>query len=215
MKNYKISRLQFMLTTLFVVCLLVSNIIVGKQIELPYNIIITGGELLFPITYIMSDLFSEVYGYRWSRTTCYVAFACNVFMVSIFALVLMMPYPDYWTSQSAFETVLGNTPRVLLASSLAFVVGDFVNDRVFRLLKRKHPDSHDGFGFRAIVSSFFGQITDSLIFMPIAFIGVMPVEAIIQLIVIQVVIKTGYEFLILPLNKILVRKVSAYENATS
>ena len=76
----KISKLQLVLTVLFVVCLLVSNIITGKQVQLPFNIVMTGAVFLFPITYILSDLFSEVYGYKWSRFTCYLGFIMNLFI---------------------------------------------------------------------------------------------------------------------------------------
>lgn len=210
MKNYKVSFLQLILTATFIVALMVSNIIVGKQIDF-MGIIVPSAVFVFPIIYILSDVFSEVYGYKWSRTTCYLAFCANLFMVIVFTLVILAPYPEYWGNQGAFEVVLGNTPKILLASSLGFIIGDFVNDRVFRALKRKHPDSHEKFGFRAIVSSFFGEVTDSLIFMPIAFIGVLPMEAIIQMFVVQVSFKVLYEIIALPLNKCVVRKVSELE----
>lgn len=210
MKNYKVSFLQLVLTLTFVVSLLISNIIVGKQIDL-FGITIPGAVFVFPIIYILSDVFSEVYGYKWSRITCYLAFCANLFMVIIFTLLILAPFPEYWGNQSAYEIVLGNTPKILLASSLGFIAGDFVNDRVFRAMKRKHPDSHERFGSRAIVSSIFGEITDSLIFMPIAFIGVLPTEAILQMFIVQVSFKIIYEIIVLPFNKRIVRKVSKLE----
>ena len=210
MKNYNVSYLQLILTATFIVALMVSNIIVGKQIDF-MGMTVPSAVFVFPIIYILSDVFSEVYGYKWSRTTCYLAFCANLFMVIIFALVILAPYPEYFGNQGAFEIVLGNTPKILLASSLGFIAGDFVNDRVFRALKRKYPDSHEKFGFRAIVSSLFGELTDSLIFMPIAFIGILPTEAIIQMFVIQVSFKVLYEIIALPLNKCVVRKVSELE----
>lgn len=211
MKKKNITKLQLILTTLFVVSLLVSNIITSKQVLLPFGITMTGAVFIFPITYVLSDLFSEVYGYKWSRFTCYLAFAMNLFMVTVFSLVIITPAPEYWTNQVAFQTVLGNTPRILFASLLAFVVGDFVNDRVFKVFKDKHPHDHRGFGFRAILSSFCGELVDSLIFLPLAFLGEMPVETLITMTIAQVVIKTGYEVLILPLTKFIVLEVSKYE----
>lgn len=211
MKNYKVSFLQLMLTVVFVSSLMISNIIVGKQIDI-FGMTVPSAVFIFPIIYILSDVFSEVYGYKWSRTTCYIAFCMNLLMVVVFTLVIMAPFPEYFGNQSAYEIVLGNTPKILLASSLGFIAGDFVNDRVFRAMKSKYPDSHEKFGLRAIVSSFFGEITDSLIFMPIAFIGVLPIEAIIQMFVIQVSFKVIYEIIALPLNKRVVRKVSELES---
>lgn len=213
-KKFKrnISELQLYLTLLFVVSLLISNIITAKQVLLPFGIVMTGAVFVFPITYILSDLFSEVYGYKWSRITCYLGFAANLFMVLIFSAVIATPAPDYWLNQEAFQTVLGNTPRVLVASLLAFVLGDFVNDRVFRKMKEKYPNSIKGFGWRAILSSVCGELVDSLVFLPIAFIGQMPLKTLAVMTVMQVLIKTGYEVVILPITRLVVKKTSAYEN---
>lgn len=213
-KKFKrnISELQLYLTLLFVVSLLISNIITAKQVLLPFGIVMTGAVFVFPITYILSDLFSEVYGYRWSRITCYLGFAANLFMVLIFSAVIATPAPDYWLNQEAFQTVLGNTPRVLVASLLAFVLGDFVNDRVFRKMKEKYPNSIKGFGWRAILSSVCGELVDSLVFLPVAFIGQMPLKTLAVMTVMQVLIKTGYEVIILPITRLVVKKTSAYEN---
>lgn len=211
MKEKNFSLLQMILTLLFVVSLLISNIITSKQMLLPFGIVMTGAVVIFPITYILSDIFSEVYGYKWSRLTCYLAFIFNLFMVIIFTIVIKSPAPDFWTNQSAFEIVLGNTPRILFASLTAFMLGDFVNDKVFKKMKEKYIDNHNGFNSRAILSSFCGEFTDSLIFIPLAFIGTMPFETMIIMGITQVLIKTGYELLILPLTNILMKKVSSYE----
>lgn len=210
-KKRKVSELQLVLTVLFVASLLISNVITSKQVLLPFNITMTGAVFIFPITYILSDLFGEVYGYRWNRLTCYLAFAMNLLMVIVFSAVIATPAPSYWTGQEAFQTVLGNTPRILFASLLAFVLGDLVNDRVFRRMKAKHPNDHKGFGWRAILSSVCGELIDSLIFLPIAFIGLMPISTLAIMTVMQVVIKTGYEIVILPITKLVVKKVSKYE----
>lgn len=207
----KISFLQMVLTLIFVVSLLISNIITAKQMLLPFGIVMTGAVFIFPITYVLSDVFSEIYGYKWSRITCYLAFLANLFMVIVFSLVIKTPSPDYWLNQEAFEVVLGNTPRILFASLLAFVVGDLVNDKVFKRFKDNHPNDHRGFNFRAILSSFCGEVVDSAIFLPIAFLGEMPVETLATMMVMQVLIKTGYEVAILPITNIIVRIISKHE----
>ncbi len=206
-----ISTLQAWLTVIFVAALMISNVITSKQVLLPFNITMTGAVFVFPITYILSDVFSEVYGYRWSRMTCYMAFAMNLFMVIVFELVIKTPAPDYWQNQEAFQTVLSNTPRVFGASLLAFVVGDFVNDKVFAKMKAKHPDSIKGFGWRAILSSLLGELVDSIVFLPLAFIGLMPVMTLVQMTIAQVLIKTGYEVVILPVTTLVAKKLSAIE----
>lgn len=208
----KISVLQFVLTLFFVVCLVISNIISAKQMLLPFDIVMPAAVIIFPITYVLSDVFSEVYGYKWSRLTCYLGFAANLFAVIIFSIAIATPAPSYWMNQEAFGVVLGNTPRMLCASLLGFVVGDFVNDRVFRRFKKKHPNDHKGFSFRAILSSFCGEVCDSMIFLPIAFLGQMPIETLATMMVCQVLIKTGYEVIILPLTHAVVRMVSKAED---
>ena len=211
MKRSNISLLQLILTTLFVASLMISNIVTAKQVQLPFDIVMTGGVVIFPVTYILSDLFSEIYGYRWSRITCYLAFAMNLFMVIVFAIVIETPAPSYWGDQEAFQTVLGSTPRVLFASMMAFIIGDFVNDKIFKKLKEKHPDSHEGFSFRAIVSSLCGEVVDSAIFLPIVFLGEMPFVVLLIMMATEVTIKTSCEIIILPITKIIMKKVSGYE----
>lgn len=210
-KSKKVSELQLILTVLFVSCLLISNVLTAKQVKLPFNITMTGAVIIFPITYILSDVFSEVYGYRWSRITCYIGFAMNLLMVIVFSIVIASPAPDHWKNQEAFQVVLGSTPRVLFASLVAYLVGDYVNDNVFRKMKEKHIDDHKKFGLRAILSSLVGELADSLIFLPIAFIGVLPLKVLAIMTITQVLIKTGYELLMLPVTRIIVHKVSSYE----
>lgn len=209
--NKKVSVLQLCLTLLFVVSLVISNIITSKQVLLPFDITMTGAVCIFPITYVLSDVFSEIYGYKWSRFTCYLGFMANLFAVIIFSIVIATPSPDYWQNQAAFEVVLGNTPRILFASLLAFVIGDLVNDRVFKRFKEKHPNDHKGFGFRAILSSLCGELVDSLIFLPLAFWGEMPIQTLITMTICQVGIKTGYEMIVLPLTHVVVKHVGRYE----
>ena len=213
MKKEKFSILQLILTLLFVLALVISNIITAKQIQLPFGLVTTGGFFIFPITYILSDVFSEVYGYKWSRITCYMGFLANLIAVIIFTLVIHTPSPDYFENAGAFSIVLGNTPRILFASLLAFVLGDFVNDKVFAKMKLKHKDDHKGFGVRAILSSLFGEMTDSLIFYPLCFLGAVPFTALLIMMGTEVVIKTGYEVIILPITRLVMKKVSNYERS--
>ena len=145
MKKNHISELQHILTVVAVSCFLISNVIAAKQMLLPFGVTMTCAVFVFPITYVLSDVFSEVYGYRWSRKTCYLSFTLNAFMVLVFSLAIKTPAPAYWTQQEAFASVLGSTPRILFASMLAFLVGDFVNDKVFQAMKKHHANDHGGF----------------------------------------------------------------------
>lgn len=209
----KVSGLQLVLTLLSVVCLMVSNITVVKLVELPFGFTMTAAMVVFPIVYILSDVFSEVYGYEWSRFTCLLAFAANVLMVAAFELSIAAPFPSYWTGQEALEMTLGNTPRAFLASMLALNAGDFVNDVVFQRMKERHEHSMDGFGARAIASSIAGEIVDSAVFMSVAMIGELSLDAILITAVTEITLKVAYELMILPLTKRVTRAVMERESA--
>ena len=207
------SFLQLLLTVVFTVALLLSNIIVNKQISLPFGASTVGSVILFPLTYILSDVFSEVYGYRWSRITCYMAFGLNVLMALVFELVLVLPFPDTFTSQSAFETVLGNVPRITAASLIAYVVGDFANDKIFAHMKKSHPNENKGFAFRAIISSVFGELTDCMVFLPLAFAGILPLATLVEMGLAQVIAKILIECVLLPFTTAFTRYVQRKESA--
>lgn len=211
-KHKSYSFLQLLLSIVFTVALLLSNIIVGKQISLPFGASTVGSVILFPLTYILSDIFSEVYGYRWSRVTCYLAFAMNIVMVLIFELLLALPFPDSFTAQSSFEAVLGSVPRITAASLIAYVIGDFANDRVFRTMKRHHLNENKGFAVRAIISSVVGEFTDCLVFLPLAFIGTLPFRTLLSIGVAQVAVKIVLESVLLPVTTVTVKAVQRAED---
>lgn len=209
----KVSPLFTLLVVVFTVCMLISNVIANKQFAIgSWNT--PAGVLVFPVTYILSDIFSEIYGYKWSRRTAWIGFSMNLFMVIIFKLTLIIPGPAWFEGQQAFETVLGSTPRLLAAGLLAYMVGDLANDMLFRRMKGNDTNGK-GFSVRAIASSFLGELVDSCIFMPCAFLGLMPANQFPKMILLQVVIKVSYEIIILPITNILVKKVRVYENSLS
>jgi len=203
--------MQLILTVAFIVTILICNIVTVKQIQLPFGLVMTGAAFLFPITYILSDVFSEIYGYKWSRIVSYLGFAMNLFMVIIFTLVIIAPAPDFYAKQDALQTILGSTPRILGASLLAYMVGDFVNDKIFKKMKAKNPNSFKGFQFRAIVSSFCGLVVDSSIFLPLAFLGTIPTETLLTMMVSQVLVKILCEIVLLPVTTLVVKKVDKHE----
>ncbi len=206
------SSLKVILTIVFIVALLISNVITWRQIALPFWITMTGAMIIFPITYILSDVFSEVYGYRWSRITCYMWFVCNLVMSLIFMTVINMRAPEYFTNADAYSTVLWNTWRVLWASLFAYVIWDFVNDKIFQKMKSKHPHDNKWFWWRAILSSLAGEMVDSWIFIPLAFIGTMPTSTLLSMILTQVILKVCYEIVILPFTIYVTKKAQVYEN---
>lgn len=206
------SFLQLSLTVMFVVALLLSNIVWAKQLWLPFGIASTAALILFPITYVLSDVFSEVYWYRWSRITCYIWFAANLFMCLIFAACIAMPSSPFRWNQEAFATILWSTPRVVFASLLGFVVGDFCNDRVFRKMKEKYQNTTKRFGWRALVSSMVWEAIDSAIFIPIAFFGSMPFNELVKMWAVYVAMKVLYEAIILPITTLIMKRVKKHED---
>lgn len=209
-----VSVLQVLLTVFFVGTLLISNIISARLFNF-FGFSMTCAVVVFPITYILSDLFSEVYGYKWSRFTCYLAFAINLFAVGIFYLVTCLP-AVIPAQEEAFKTILVGTFSCTMASFIAFIIGDLVNDKVFAKMKAKHEGlrNHKGFALRAILSSFAGELVDSCIYLPLAFLlfnPIMTVTDVLLMIALQVSLKTAYEAVILPLTTLLTKKASEYE----
>lgn len=209
-----ISTVQVILTVVFVGALMISNIISARLFNL-FGFGMTCAVVVFPITYILSDLFSEVYGYKWSRLTCYLGFAMNLLAVGVFYVASSLP-AVIPSQEQAFNEILVGTFSCTMASFIAFVIGDFVNDKVFAKMKRKHNGltNHKGFAVRAIVSSFAGELIDSCIYLPLAFLvfnPIMTLPEVLTMIALQVTIKTAYEAIILPLTTLLTKAVSKYE----
>ena len=189
--------------------MLIANIIAGKQFQV-LGFALPCAVLIFPVTYILSDVFSEVYGYKWSRRSAWVAFGMNLFAVASFQMTLLLPGVAWFEGQAAFETVLGNTPRILAASLLSYMVGDWINDIVFREMK-KADKKNTRFGLRSIISSFCGEFADSLIFIPVAFMGTMPLAQMGIMIAIQPTTKLVLEFILLPLTRWCVKLAQKHE----
>lgn len=189
--------------------MLIANIISGKQFAV-FGVALPCAVLVFPITYILSDVFSEVYGYKWSRRSAWAAFGMNLFAVLAFQLALLLPGAAWFDGQAAFELVLGNTPRLLAASLLSYMAGDWINDIIFQKMKKR--DKHNKrFGTRSLVSSLCGEFADSLIFVPAAFLGSMPLSQLGIMILIQPTVKLLLEFVLLPITKLCVKIAKRYE----
>lgn len=210
-----VSVLQVLLTVLFVGALMISNIISARLFNF-FGFGMTCAVVVFPVTYVLSDLFSEVYGYKWSRFTCYLAFTMNLLAVGVFFLASRLP-AVIPAQAEAFSTILTGTFSCTMASFIAFVIGDLVNDKIFARMKRNHKGltNHKGFALRAILSSFAGELTDSCIYLPLAFLvfnPIMSVTDVLIMIALQVTLKMAYEIAILPLTTFLTKKASGYED---
>ena len=207
-KDNKVSVLFMLFSILFCVCLIAANVLETKQIAIA-GISLTGGLIVFPVSYIINDCVCEVWGYKKARLLIWVGFAMNFFFVLLGALCDFIPGAPYWTNDVGFHAVFGLAPRIAAASFLAFICGSFVNAYVMSRMKLSSGGRN--FSLRAVVSTIFGEGVDSIIFFPLALWGVVPTEELPWLMLWQVVLKTAYEVVALPLTIRVVNYVKKYE----
>lgn len=208
-KEKKTVSVLFMLfSILFCVCLITANVLETKQISVgPFNI--TGGLIVFPISYIINDCVCEVWGYGKARMLIWIGFAMNFLFVTFGALCDLLPAAPYWDNEAGFHAIFGLAPRIAAASFVAFIIGSFVNAYV--MSRMKISSGGRNFSARAILSTVYGEAADSLIFFPLALGGVVPLRELPILIISQVVLKTLYEILVLPVTIRVVRATKRYE----
>lgn len=195
---------------LFCACLMVSNLMEIKVVNVA-GLTITAGVIVFPVSYIISDCIVEIYGFRRARLVIWLGFIMNLLVSLLLQVGVALPPADpQWEGQQAMAMVFGAVPRILVASFVAFLCGSMVNAYVMSRMKSR-ADGRGRFSVRAIVSTLFGEGTDSLIFFPIAFAGTQPWGVIVTLIVTQALLKTLYEIIILPVTLQVVRRMRAIE----
>lgn len=207
-KKQTVSVLFMLVSILFCVCLIAANVLETKQIAVG-PISLTGGLIVFPVSYIINDCVCEVWGYRKARLLIWVGFAMNFFFVALGALCDMIPGADYWENDAGFHAIFGLAPRIAVASFIAFFIGSFVNAYVMSRMKIR--DGGKRFSARAILSTIAGETCDSVIFFPLALAGVVPTEELPWLMLWQVVLKTVYEIIALPLTIRLVKALKRHE----
>ncbi len=195
------------MAVLFTVCLISSNLFATKVMSF-WGINLPGAVIIFPLSYILNDCISEVWGYRKARFVIWTAFAMNILVVLLGQLLVWMPAASFWDGAEHFDYMFNMAPRVVGASLLAFLAGSHLNSMV--ISKMKISSEGRRFGVRAILSSLAGELVDSLVFMPIAFWGT-PVRTLAMMMLAQVSFKVLYEILILPVTAAVVRKVKASE----
>mgnify|MGYP000746989110 FL=1 len=208
-KNKQVSVLFMLFSILFCVCLIAANVLETKQLSFG-PISITGGLIVFPISYIINDCVCEVWGYGKARLLIWLGFAMNFLFVAFGALCDALPAAPYWDNEEGFHAIFGLAPRIAAASFLAFLVGSFVNAYVMSRMKLKSGGKN--FSARAIMSTVYGEAADSVIFFPLALGGVVPTDVLPVLIISQVVLKTLYEILVLPVTIRVVRATKRHEN---
>jgi uncharacterized integral membrane protein (TIGR00697 family) len=189
------------IVVIFVTCLITANITAVKLVNL-FGFILPAAILIFPLSYITGDVLTEVYGYRTARRVIWLGFFCNLVAVVAFWIGQVLPPAPFWDAQTAYERILGYTPRLLVASFLAYLMGEFAN--AFVLAKMKIATKGRWLWSRTIGSTLVGQALDSLVFMTLAFVGTMPVSILIGAIVTQWLAKSVYETLATPFTYLVV-----------
>lgn len=203
-----VSVLFMLVGVLFCVCLILANLLETKQIAIgPVNL--TGGLLVFPVSYIINDCVCEVWGYRKARLLIWCGFAMNFFFVAVGALCDWIPGAPYWHNDAGFHAIFGLAPRIAAASFVAFLVGSFMNAYIMSRMKIRNEGRH--FSARAILSTLAGESCDSVIFFPLALGGVVPWGELPALMLWQVFLKTFYEVIALPLTIRVVRYLKRHE----
>ena len=204
----QVSVLFLLFSMLFCVCLITANVLETKQMAFG-PISITGGLIVFPVSYIINDCVCEVWGYRKSRMLIWLGFSMNFLFVIFAALCDAIPGAPYWDNEAGFHAIFGLAPRVAAASFVAFIVGSFANAYVMSRMKVSSQGKN--FSLRAIMSTILGETADSLIFFPLALGGVVPNSELPVLIVSQIVLKTLYEIVVLPITIQVVKFTKRHE----
>lgn len=193
---------------LFCVCLIAANLLETKQVTFgPLEM--TAGLIVFPVSYIINDCMVEVWGYRRARFIIWLGFMMNFLFVLFGMIADLLPAAPYWTGEEGFHVIFGLAPRIAGASFLAFLVGSFLNAYV--MSRMKLWSNGRNFSLRAIASTIVGESADSLVFFPLALGGVVPWEILPAMMISQVILKTVYEIIALPITIRVVKFVKRIE----
>lgn len=197
----RVSIWFLVVTAIFVTSLITANIIAVKLVGVA-SLIFPAAVIIFPVSYIIGDVLTEVYGFQRARLVIWLGFFCNLLSVIAIWLAQILPSASFWQGQAAYEQILGYTPRLLIASFVAYLVGEFVNSIV--LAKMKIATHGRWLWTRTIGSTLIGEGLDSLVFISIAFLGTIPLSAMFFTIITQWLMKTTYEIVVTPLTYIVV-----------
>lgn len=206
----KISVPFMLLGILFNVCLIAANLLETKVIQI-CGITVTAGLLVFPVSYIINDCIAEVWGFRKARLIIWSGFAMNFFVVVLGLIAVALPAAPFWEGEAHFNFVFGMAPRIVVASLAAFLIGSFLNAYVMSRMKLASGGRH--FSVRAIWSTVVGETGDSLIFFPIAFGGIIAWQELLLMMCIQIVLKSMYEVVVLPVTVRVVRFIKKVDGS--
>jgi uncharacterized integral membrane protein (TIGR00697 family) len=196
-----VSQRFVVIAAIFVTCIITANILIVKQISLG-GVVLPAAVIIFPLSYIFGDILTEVYGYHQARRVIWLGFFCNLIAVVAFWIGGKLPSAPVFEAQQAYERILGSTPRFLLASFSAYLVGEFANS--FILAKLKIRTKGKWLWTRTIGSTLVGQGLDTVVVLTIAFLGVLPTPVLATMILSHWLVKTAYEAVATPFTYALV-----------
>ena len=206
----KVSVPFMLLGILFNVCLIAANLLETKVIQIG-SLTVTAGLLVFPISYIINDCIAEVWGFKKARLIIWSGFAMNFFVVALGLIAVAIPAAPLWEGEEHFDFVFGMAPRIVAASLMAFLVGSFLNAYVMSKMKVASRGRH--FSARAILSTLAGETADSLIFFPVAFGGIIAWRELLIMMCIQIILKSMYEVIILPVTIRVVKAIKKIDGS--
>ena len=206
----KVSVPFMLLGILFNVCLIAANLLETKVLQIG-SLTVTAGLLVFPISYIINDCIAEVWGFKKARLIIWSGFAMNFFVVALGLIAVAIPAAPFWEGEEHFDFVFGMAPRIVAASLMAFLVGSFLNAYVMSKMKVASRGRH--FSARAILSTLVGETADSLIFFPVAFGGIIAWRELLIMMCIQIILKSMYEVIILPVTIRVVKAIKKIDGS--
>ncbi|WP_307757731.1 queuosine precursor transporter [uncultured Mediterranea sp.] len=206
----KVSVSFMLMGIVFNVCLIAANLLETKVIQLG-SLTVTAGLLVFPISYIINDCIAEVWGFRKARLIIWSGFVMNFFVVTLGLIAVSLPAAPFWEGEEHFNFVFGMAPRIVAASLMAFLVGSFLNAYV--MSRMKIASRGRNFSARAIWSTVVGETADSLIFFPVAFGGVIAWRELAVMMGLQILLKSAYEVVILPVTIRVVKAVKRIDGS--
>ncbi len=202
MENKKF-KLYYYLSIVFISCILISNVVASRTFEL-FGFQLPSSTILFPISFILGDVLTELYGFKNSLKVFLLGFICNIFMVVTFTIINILPIPETLQSAEAFKTVLSYTPRVLIGSLTGFLLGNIVNSSLMILFKKLTKQRF--LWIRTILSTIVGEIIDTFCFIFIAFVGILPLKTMLLSVFITSLVKIVYEIMFTPIVYLIIHK---------
>lgn len=203
----EMNRFLFLATS-FVALLVISNIVSAKVVNL-WGFILPAAVIGYPLTYLLTDAISELYGEKRAKLVVYTGFWANILMLLFVQATIVLPPADFWPNQEAYVTILSSSTRIVVASLLSYFIAQLLDVKIFHAIKRRTGEKH--FWLRKNLSTAASQLLDTAIFISIAFYGTMPTAALLQMIFFQYIVKTLIAAIDTPISYILVSRLKSKE----